>query len=464
MKRRNLAWMAGAAAGTVMLVFMIGLHREEQKIQQEIAASVVRFHVKANSDTRKDQDNKLAVRDALLEKMEELLDENSDPDKEETEKILRRHLPELETCAEKVLRERNCSQSVEVSFGESWFPQKTYGEGPPSWKAAFFLFPCILRAFRLKCIKCWEGRCCSIYGRRCPDFCTGMKKRSLFQGLEYGDRKRMSIDNNAPIGVFDSGVGGLTVVREIMRNLPDERIVYFGDTARVPYGSKSADTVIRYSRQIVRFLQTRNVKAIVIACNTASALALETIEKEIDLPILGVVKPGAEMALQTTKNKKIGVIATEGTIHSGLYQRLISQKDPEVTVYGQPCPLFVPLVEEGWTKDPITEEVARRYLKDLLGKDIDTLIMGCTHYPLLRSLLRQVVGEKVTLVNPAYETSQALKRMLAELKLERDPSGSLEEGKYCFYASDAVERLNEFARRVLPYEIVGTRQIQIEEY
>src|SRR5699024_10466375 len=154
--------------------------------------------------------------------------------------------------------------------------------------------------------------------------------------------------------------------------------------------------------------------------------------------------------------KKIGVIATEGTIHSGLYQRLISQKDPEVTVYGQPCPLFVPLVEEGWTKDPITEEVARRYLKDLLGKDIDTLIMGCTHYPLLRSLLRQVVGEKVTLVNPAYETSQALKRMLAELKLERDPSGSLEEGKYCFYASDAVERLNEFARRVLPYEIVGT--------
>ena len=274
----------------------------------------------------------------------------------------------------------------------------------------------------------------------------------------------MSIDNNAPIGVFDSGVGGLTVVREIMRNLPDERIVYFGVTARVPYGSKSADTVIRYSRQIVRFLQTRNVKAIVIACNTASALALETIEKEIDLPILGVVKPGAEMALQTTKNKKIGVIATEGTIHSGLYQRLISQKDPEVTVYGQPCPLFVPLVEEGWTKDPITEEVARRYLKDLLGKDIDTLIMGCTHYPLLRSLLRQVVGEKVTLVNPAYETSQALKRMLAELKLERDPSGSLEEGKYCFYASDAVERLNEFARRVLPYEIVGTRQIQIEEY
>lgn len=275
---------------------------------------------------------------------------------------------------------------------------------------------------------------------------------------------RMSMNKNAPIGVFDSGVGGLTVVREIMRNLPDERIVYFGDTARVPYGSKSADTVIRYSRQIVRFLQTQEVKAIVIACNTASALALETIEKEIDLPILGVVRPGAEVALKTTQNKKVGVIATEGTIHSGLYQRLITQADPEITVFAQACPLFVPLVEEGWTKDPITEEVARRYLKDLLAKEIDTLIMGCTHYPLLRSLLRQVVGERVTLVNPAYETSQALKRMLKELNLERDPAGAPEEGKYCFYASDAVERLSEFARRVLPYEIVGTRQIQIDEY
>ena len=219
----------------------------------------------------------------------------------------------------------------------------------------------------------------------------------------------MSINNNAPIGVFDSGVGGLTVVREIMRNLPEEKIVYFGDTARVPYGSKSAETVTRYSRQIVRFLQTQNVKAIVIACNTASAFALETIEKEIDLPILGVVKPGAEMALKTTKNKRIGVIATEGTIHSGLYQRLISQEDPEVSVYGQPCPLFVPLVEEGWTKDPVTEVVARRYLKELLEKDIDTLIMGCTHYPLLRSTLARLMGEEVTLINPAYETAGSLR-------------------------------------------------------
>ena len=214
----------------------------------------------------------------------------------------------------------------------------------------------------------------------------------------------MKADRQAPIGVFDSGVGGLTVVREIMRNLPDERIVYFGDTARVPYGSKSKNTVIRYSRQIVHFLETQQVKAIVIACNTASALALDTIEKEIDLPIIGVVKPGAQMAVETTQNKRVGVIATESTIQSGLYQQLITEADPAITVYGKPCPLFVPLVEEGWTKDPITEEVARRYLAEILDKDIDTLIMGCTHYPLLRSLLRKVVGEKVTLVNPAYET------------------------------------------------------------
>ncbi len=160
----------------------------------------------------------------------------------------------------------------------------------------------------------------------------------------------MKADRQAPIGVFDSGVGGLTVVREIMRNLPDERIVYFGDTARVPYGSKSKNTVIRYSRQIVHFLETQQVKAIVIACNTASALALDTIEKEIDLPIIGVVKPGAQMAVETTQNKRVGVIATESTIQSGLYQQLITEADPAITVYGKPCPLFVPLVEEGWTK------------------------------------------------------------------------------------------------------------------
>ena len=271
----------------------------------------------------------------------------------------------------------------------------------------------------------------------------------------------MNEDKNAPIGVFDSGVGGLTVVREIMRNLPGERIVYFGDTARVPYGSKSRETVLRYSRQIVRFLESRKVKAIVVACNTASALALDTIEKEAALPILGVVKPGASVAVRPTRNRRVGVLAPERTIHSHLYRTLIQAEDPEITVFGKACPLFVPLVEEGWTKDPITEEVARRYLGELLEKDIDTLIMGCTHYPLLRSLLREVVGEKVTLVNPAYETAQALKRMLSEMDLEN--SGNRED-PYRFYTSDAAEKFDAFAGSILPCPVPAAQQIPIEEY
>lgn len=273
----------------------------------------------------------------------------------------------------------------------------------------------------------------------------------------------MKFDREAPIGVFDSGVGGLTVAREIMRNLPNERIVYFGDTARVPYGSKSRETIIRYSRQIVRFLKSKNVKAIVVACNTASALALDTIEKEIDIPIIGVVKPGAKAALAATRKKRIGVIATEGTINSHIYRSLLQEKDPEVTVFGQACPLFVPLVEEGWTKDPVTEEVARRYLKGLLEKEIDTLIMGCTHYPLLRKLLRGVVGEHIQLINPAYETAQTLSALLQELEIENPGNGN-SLGDYQFYVSDMAEKFTEFANSILPFDVDSTQLIRIEEY
>ncbi|MGI6117334.1 MAG: glutamate racemase [Bilifractor sp.] len=272
----------------------------------------------------------------------------------------------------------------------------------------------------------------------------------------------MNPDRYAPIGVFDSGLGGLTVVREIMRNLPEERLVYFGDTARVPYGSKSKKTIIRFSRQIVRFLKTQNVKAIVVACNTASSLALDTIKPELDIPIIGVVRPGTDMALKTTKNKRIGVIATEGTINSGLYQKLLTEADSSISVFAKACPLFVPLVEEGWTKDPVTRIVAERYLSDILKNDIDTLIMGCTHYPLLRSLLREVVGEHVCLVNPAYETALALGSMLDETGLRND--GQVELGdRYRFFASDTVEKFNAFANSILPYEITTT-QVPIENY
>ena len=218
--------------------------------------------------------------------------------------------------------------------------------------------------------------------------------------------------HNSPIGVFDSGVGGLTVAREIMRQLPNERIVYFGDTARVPYGSKSPETLTRYSRQIVRFLQTQQVKAIVIACNSASACALEVLEEETALPIIDVVRPGAKTALETTRNGKIGVIATEATISSGIYKRYIEESDRSVSVISKACPLFVPLVEEGLWEDPVTDEIARRYLSELIDSGIDTLILGCTHYPLIRSTVGRIMGEKVCLVNPPYATARALKWLL----------------------------------------------------
>ena len=203
-----------------------------------------------------------------------------------------------------------------------------------------------------------------------------------------------------PIGVFDSGMGGLTVMREIMRQIPNEKVIYFGDTARVPYGSKSKETVTRFSRQIVRFLQSKQVKAIVVACNTASAYALDDLEKEIDIPIIGVVKPGAKVAAEATRNGQVGVIATEGTISSNIYTTYIRQLRPEVQVTGKACPLFVPLVEEGLWQDPVTDEIAKRYLSSLIDTGIDTLILGCTHYPLIRSTVAKVMGDHVTLVNP----------------------------------------------------------------
>lgn len=273
----------------------------------------------------------------------------------------------------------------------------------------------------------------------------------------------MSEINHAPIGVFDSGVGGLTVVREIMRNLPMEKIVYFGDTARVPYGSKSRETVLRYSRQIVRFLTTQGVKAIVVACNTASAMALEEIKEEIDLPIIGVVRPGAKVAAHTTGNKRIGVIGTEATVGSHIYRELIQETDKNMEVIEKSCPLLVSLVEEGWLKDPITDMVLGRYLEGLLKEDIDTLILGCTHYPLLRSNVRRLVGAQVSLVNPAYETARSLGELLKENNIANQGCEE-KEFPYRFYVSDMAERFTDFASTILPFDIRTTQKVNIEEY
>ena len=262
----------------------------------------------------------------------------------------------------------------------------------------------------------------------------------------------MKIDRDAPVGVFDSGVGGLTVAREIMRNLPSEKIVYFGDTARVPYGSKSKETVIRYSRQIIRFLQEQQVKAIVVACNTASAFALDTVRNEFDIPIIGVIESGAKVAAARTRNKRVGIIGTVGTVGSGIHAQYLKKLDPEITVFGKACPLFVPLVEEGWLHDPVTVEVASRYLKELQDKDVDTLILGCTHYPLIRSTIRQVMGEEVCLVNPAYETALELGKLLEEQGLSSTGTEQ-KDFPYRFYVSDLADEFKEFANSILPYDV-----------
>lgn len=273
----------------------------------------------------------------------------------------------------------------------------------------------------------------------------------------------INVKKTAPIGVFDSGVGGLTVAREIMRHLPNENIVYFGDTARVPYGSKSKDNIIRYSRQIINFLKTQNVKAIVIACNTASALALDVVREEFDIPIIGVVEPGARAALEATKSKKIGVIGTEATIRSAMYEKIIHGFDKDALVVGKACPLFVPLVEEGFAKHKVTEEIIDYYLASFLDTDIDSLILGCTHYPLLRSRIREYVGEQITLVNPAYETAMDLKQVLKDCNMENTEM-SEEHATYSFYVSDAADKFKQFANSILPYDIETTKQINIEEY
>lgn len=275
----------------------------------------------------------------------------------------------------------------------------------------------------------------------------------------------MSIDNKnaAPVGVFDSGVGGLTVAREIMRQLPNENLVYFGDTARVPYGSKSRDNIIRYSRQIIHFLKTKGVKAIVIACNTASALALDVVREESDIPIIGVVEPGARAALQITQTKKIGVIGTEATVQSAMYGKIIKGLDPTVSVIGKACPLFVPLVEEGFAKRKVTEEIIDYYLASMKESDIDSLILGCTHYPLLRSRIRAYLGDKIQLVNPAYETAMDLKYILKESGMENAGKEG-EHATYSFYVSDAADKFKQFANSILPYDIETTQQINIEEY
>ena len=249
-----------------------------------------------------------------------------------------------------------------------------------------------------------------------------------------------------PIGVFDSGLGGLTVVKELNRHLPNEKVVYFGDTARVPYGTKSGPTIIRYAREIVRVLLKHKVKMVVVACNTASSLALEALKKEFNVPIVGVIDPGAQKAARITRNKRVGIIATSSTVKSGKYTKRIKQLDPSIDVISSACPLFVPLVEEGWFNNAVTYQVAQQYLSGMKKYKIDTLILGCTHYPLLRDVLRHVMGSRVQLVDSAQEVAIQVKELLARRRMLRTRLG---EARHLFIVSDEPKQFQRLASRFL---------------
>ncbi len=254
-----------------------------------------------------------------------------------------------------------------------------------------------------------------------------------------------SARSSAPIGVFDSGLGGLTVAHEIMRQLPAESLIYFGDTARVPYGPKSPDTVRRYSREISAFLLEQGVKAIVVACNTATAHALPVLRDELDVPVIGVVEPGARAAVRATRTGHIGVIGTAGTIRSQAYVRAIHAENPDVRVTALACPLFVPIVEEGWTNHEATHLIAEEYLAPFVKDPIDTLVLGCTHYPLLKPVIGEIVGRTVRLIDSAEETALDARRMLAA----NDLAASDGEGSYRFIASDDPQQFLTLGRRFL---------------
>ena len=266
--------------------------------------------------------------------------------------------------------------------------------------------------------------------------------------------------DNRPIGIFDSGVGELTVAKEILKALPNENIVYFGDTARVPYGDKSKEVVTKYSKQIVRFLLTKNVKAIITACNTVSSNSLDDLRSEFDVPFVGVVEPGVKSVINTTVNKKVGIIGTEATIRSCMYSRLIHEADSSIEVFSKPCPLFVPLAEEGWYDNEVARLTASMYLNELVRCGIDTLLLGCTHYPLLKQCIGETIGEAVKIVDPAKNTALYLKELLEENDMLNDGS---QKPTNVFYVSDITNKFEKICLKTLKKTYTPAK-IEIEKY
>lgn len=254
------------------------------------------------------------------------------------------------------------------------------------------------------------------------------------------------MSDQRPIGVFDSGVGGLTVVKEVQELLPKEKIIYFGDTARVPYGTKSKETVTRFSVESIEFLMKHDVKLVLVACNTVSSLSLDFLKKCFRVPVIGVIEPGAKRAVSSTRNYRIGVIGTRATISSGAYEKAVKKLNPKMSVFTESCPLFVPLAEEGWTDKSVTTEIASIYLKPLKNKCIDTLVLGCTHYPLLKDAIKSVMGRSVLLVDSAKEVAKEAMDILDANSLLNNARG---EREHKFFVSDEPARFIKLGSRFL---------------
>ncbi len=270
------------------------------------------------------------------------------------------------------------------------------------------------------------------------------------------------MDNRA-IGVFDSGLGGLTVFKEISKQLPGESLIYFGDSGRAPYGTKSRETVVKYTLQDVRFLMSQNIKMMVIACNTMSAHSYEIVKKTVNIPIIEVIGSGARAAVAQTKNKKLGVIGTNATINSGAYKNAIKELDSSISVIQKACPLFVPLVEEGkvWWDNDIAFDIAQKYLTDLKETGVDTLVLGCTHYPLLGNVISRVMGENVKLVSSATEVARVVKKLIFDNNIQ---SGANAPVEYRYYTSDSVEKFEPLCSTILDRDVNFVQKVDIEKY
>jgi glutamate racemase len=259
-----------------------------------------------------------------------------------------------------------------------------------------------------------------------------------------------------PIGIFDSGVGGLTVFKEVIGLLPGENIIYLGDTARVPYGTRSPQTIIKYSQEITQFLLRQGIKLLVVACNTSSAVSLSSLQEKNEIPVVGVIEPGARWAAGVTQNKRVGVIGTEGTVQSRAYEQAIQGIDQEITVIARACPLFVPLAEEGWVDHQVTRLAAQSYLRPLCEEAIDTLVLGCTHYPLLEGIIKETTGDGVFLVNSAKETAKEVQRVLQEEGLA---TSKKKKGSYAFHVTDNAERFIHVGERFLGRKLGSVQEI-----